>query len=156
MKNYGEKACILCGQTYTAKQSRQEYCSGECGRIGRSAARRQAPGERPCVQCGTVFAPRTSKHVRCSPACRRAYAWDTKWKSSAGAYADMFDAQHGECAICGRSTPGGPNRHDRLYVDHDHATGRVRGLLCMRCNVGLGYFRDDPELLATAIAYLAL
>lgn len=66
-------------------------------------------------------------------------------------------AQGGVCAICA----GGPNdRHgtDRkkaLAVDHCHATGSVRGLLCDNCNMGIGMFRDDPSLLLAAIEYLA-
>lgn len=55
--------------------------------------------------------------------------------------------QDGRCAICGEAEPG--------CVDHCHETGAVRGLLCRRCNAGLGQFRDDPALLARAIAYLA-
>lgn len=65
-------------------------------------------------------------------------------------YVRMLVEQNGRCAICLSEYPG-PNA---FHVDHDHATGKVRGLLCTRCNPGLGYFRDDPELLARAIEYL--
>lgn len=52
-------------------------------------------------------------------------------------------AGHGNaCAIC-RKADGGPG--ERLYVDHNHETGRVRGLLCMNCNSALGHFLDNPE-----------
>lgn len=64
----------------------------------------------------------------------------------------MLEAQGGKCAICGTSDPG---RWDFLYVDHDHATGRVRGLLCSRCNRGIGLFGDSPGLLERAAHYLA-
>lgn len=54
------------------------------------------------------------------------------------------------CGIC--EQPFGPNR--RSCVDHDHATGEVRGLLCYPCNSGLGMFQDNIPLLRRAIAYL--
>ena len=52
----------------------------------------------------------------------------------------------GPCELCG--TAG------RVYFDHDHSTGKFRGLLCAACNQGLGRFRDNPELLQLAINYL--
>jgi hypothetical protein len=56
----------------------------------------------------------------------------------------------GRCAICGEPCRSGR----RLSIDHDHATGAYRGLLCDRHNRGLGYFQDSPELLRKAAAYL--
>ena len=51
-----------------------------------------------------------------------------------------------ECVICGSE--------EKLVVDHDHASGKVRGMLCNHCNRGLGHFRDDPQLLEFAAQYL--
>ena len=62
--------------------------------------------------------------------------------------ARMRTAQAYRCAICGLDR--------RLYVDHDHVIGAVRGLLCAQCNNGLGVFRDDIACLARAIAYLQI
>lgn len=63
-------------------------------------------------------------------------------------YAAMLTRQGAVCAICRR--PG----KRRLAVDHCHATGRVRGLLCDNCNQAIGKLKDSPELLARSIAYL--
>lgn len=67
-------------------------------------------------------------------------------------YDTMLEEQGGVCAICETDKPGGP--WEKFKVDHDHKTGKVRGLLCQHCNVGLGHFNDSPDLLATAIDYL--
>jgi recombination endonuclease VII len=58
----------------------------------------------------------------------------------------MIGAQGGVCAVC--------RRRDPQHVDHDHRTGRVRGILCSLCNQGLGNFDDDVEVMAAAIAYV--
>jgi hypothetical protein len=63
-------------------------------------------------------------------------------------YELMLRRQGGVCAICGEQPAGS------LYVDHCHATSKVRGLLCQRCNCGLGYYRDDQRLTMAATAYL--
>ena len=61
----------------------------------------------------------------------------------------LLEKQGHVCAICQR-----PAGHKRLGVDHDHETGRVRGMLCGLCNTALGSLRDDPELCERAARYL--
>ena len=58
----------------------------------------------------------------------------------------MILRQGGVCAVCGTGNPA--------HVDHDHDTGKVRGVVCFNCNKGLGKLRDDPQLLRSAIRYL--
>lgn len=65
-------------------------------------------------------------------------------------YQEMENSQRGLCAICRRAC----DVVGTLSIDHDHETGRVRGLLCKRCNSGLGFFRENPDLLIWAGAYL--
>lgn len=67
-------------------------------------------------------------------------------------YDKMFEDQNGKCAIC-----GSPDEVEgrRLAIDHCHDSGRVRGLLCGKCNRGLGLFYDNKQLLENAISYLA-
>lgn len=62
----------------------------------------------------------------------------------------MFEVQNGVCAICERSSL---NKRD-LHIDHDHASGAVRGLLCKECNLLLGYARDNTDVLSAAVRYL--
>lgn len=59
--------------------------------------------------------------------------------------------QGGKCGICATGEPGG---RGRWAVDHCHKTGRVRMLLCQRCNTGIGFFRDDVDLIQRALDYL--
>ena len=66
-------------------------------------------------------------------------------------YNQMLIDQEGKCLIC--------NKHytkfeSNLSVDHNHKTGEIRGLLCKNCNVGLGFFEDNCNLLLNAINYL--
>lgn len=72
-----------------------------------------------------------------------------KFGITAAVYDAMVNEQEGKCAICGR-----PPLHYRLSVDHDHERDIVRGLLCPRCNRGLGVFWDNPEMLRKAADYL--
>lgn len=68
---------------------------------------------------------------------------------------DMHTACGGVCGICGEAISlGGPRGNAKAYVDHNHNTGSIRGLLCMCCNTALGKFRESREILGNAIAYL--
>ena len=62
-------------------------------------------------------------------------------------YEDMVEEQDGVCLICSCT-------EDRLVVDHDHETGKVRGLLCRACNRGIGLLQDNPMILQKAADYL--
>jgi hypothetical protein len=76
---------------------------------------------------------------------------------SADDYKNLLDFQGGVCAICGqKETRHSSNGKDflPLAVDHDHKTGRVRGLLCSRCNTAIGYFDDDVVVIEKALVYL--
>ena len=75
-----------------------------------------------------------------------------KYGLSANDYYKLLEKQNGECAICG--TDIGDINGNRLYVDHNHKTGKVRGLLCSNCNFGIGSLKDSIELLKKAIIYL--
>jgi hypothetical protein len=66
-------------------------------------------------------------------------------------YDDILKAQGGVCAICGTDVPGGTGR---FHVDHDHKTGKIRGLLCSNCNAMLGYSKDSIDIHLNAIKYL--
>lgn len=68
------------------------------------------------------------------------------------AFDAMVAAQKGRCAICREEPQGGKP----LHIDHCHASGRVRSLLCSRCNTAIGLLRDDPEIALRASTYLRI
>lgn len=81
--------------------------------------------------------------------------WENSIRSLFGINADdynkMFDEQGGCCAVCGKHQT---ETKKRLFVDHDHKTGLVRGLLCQKCNMALGMVDDKKSILEKLISYL--
>src|SRR5262249_13427810 len=102
----------------------------------------------------------------CMRLARRLSHMKRNYGLSQEAYDALLASQGGVCAICG-GKQGAPARLrvvrkrapratlDLLRIDHDHATGEVRGLLCHPCNSLLGYARENPDILQAAIQYLA-
>lgn len=89
------------------------------------------------------------KHRRwraANPAKSRAQDLRARYRIDEGGIARLLENQEARCAICGGAGPD--------CIDHCHRSGKVRGVLCRRCNAGLGQFRDDPALVLAAVAYL--
>lgn len=85
--------------------------------------------------------------------CKSCNALHTKMRKygiTAEEYARLLEKQHGVCAICKKPEPASGG----LCIDHDHATGEVRGLLCHNCNLGVGRFFDSPLLMIAGADYL--
>ena len=84
--------------------------------------------------------------------------WLTEIKQKYGLtfrdYIHLLEEQDCKCAICGSSGFVGQNKRAPFTVDHDHASNKVRGLLCGLCNIGLGCFRDSQVLFDRASQYL--
>jgi hypothetical protein len=80
------------------------------------------------------------------------YDLKTRYGVTVNQYRAMIARQGGGCAVCGVETSSAGRR---LVVDHEHDTGRVRGVLCHRCNSGIGMLGDTEQGVAKAVAYLA-
>lgn len=172
-----------CDVTFIPARRDQRYCCGAHAAKGwRARQGKQAEEMRVCARegCGAEFLAYRRVQQFCSKACRqerdrndpvkvernrqntRERYWSDptvrvrtrlqRYGLTLEQYEAMFLAQDGKCAICRSPDPRG----DHWHIDHDHDTGRVRGILCGHCNPGLGYFGDDPERLAAAIQYLTV
>lgn len=108
--------------------------------------------ERPCRTCGTSFVIDEPGRWACSTACKRLYGQVRRHGLTVQEFRVMLERQDNLCAVCGGPWRGWNGRSP--HIDHDHETGRVRGLLCSPCNTAIGRFSDDPNLLRRAADYL--
>lgn len=122
----------------------------------------------PCVECGGPIGKRSYRKrcLKCynrlryheNPERQRRVQIKNRYGITADEYCELLDTQDGACAICGHIAAS----TFELGVDHDHSCcpgkrscGKcVRGLLCDRCNRGIGFFRDNPQTLQSAARYL--
>jgi hypothetical protein len=99
-----------------------------------------------------------SLRAQCKP-CREHIKWKAfivrTYGITAEQYYEMLDEQEGKCAICKSDSPNSERiESGKLFIDHCHDTQKVRGLLCAKCNFGIGYLNDDVNLLQSAIEYI--
>lgn len=155
-----------CGGTFSSYPSQNKaYCSPECrysdpalreilrsNYRNRHTIRNVDPENRraDCGACGPVDVRlrktgRGTATWRCRTA-ERARIWAYQYGLRTEDVERLLAKQENKCAVCGLRTT--------LVVDHDHTSGDVRGLLCQKCNKGLGHFLDDPSLLNRAEKYL--
>lgn len=125
-----KRNCKVCGVQFEAKYKNKKVCSAKCGKIDWEA---RNPDKLKAARL------RNKKRYRC-----------LKFGITQAELDFLMDKQKGRCAICYKA----PDENRNLAIDHDHATGKVRGLLCFACNTGVGKFNDNPALLRTAADYL--
>jgi len=149
-KNAKVLICGVCGS-----QKSRRTVSGKSRSICKECERRHAhetierKGYPPITDAIRATKTRYRNKVRTSGLTnQRVYRLKARLGIDEQSYIRMLDAQHGCCAICKIQLT------KRIHVDHDHETENVRGLLCERCNIGLGYFSDDPERLRDAALYI--
>lgn len=133
-KGIKNRDCLLCQKDFKPASSNQVFCGnrdveGSCAWKNKlSTAQKYAREHAPVYQWGKgIF---------------------MRFGLTAESYWDLYKKQNGKCFICGKKSSR------KLGVDHCHKTNKVRGLLCVSCNVGLGHFKDSTELLKKAIRYL--
>lgn len=102
-----------------------------------------------CEQCVTYNREYNRTWNENNRKARREIQRKTMYGMERGHYDALLVEQGCRCAICG--DVGGPKG---LYVDHCHDSGAIRGLLCGKCNAGIGMLKDDPDVLLAAAAYL--
>jgi hypothetical protein len=102
-----------------------------------------------CGNCGTVQVVWNGRRWRCAESKRLSRR--RSGNITTGEADALLQSQGGNCAICASGLSIGDST---ACVDHCHTSGKVRGVLCRNCNIGLGYFKDDPALLQNSIDYL--
>jgi hypothetical protein len=134
------KTCKKCGEV----KPLEAYYEHPRTRDGRKGS---------CKACDAV---KTNAWRRDNPERTKAINRRVKLKKNFGItpeqYDEMLAAQGGVCASCSTDKPGGP--YGIFAVDHDHSTGKVRGLLCKNCNLAIGMLGDSAEGVRKALAYL--
>lgn len=135
----------------------------------------KVPYTRDCKRCGCQFITTDVRKIFCHKSCAQKYSamsahvrkrdrgpdyyeeyeWPRSLKRLYGItvedYNTLFKLQSGLCAIC--DSPQEDQKR-KLSVDHCHSTGRVRGLLCQKCNRALGLFNDNTRIMKRAMEYL--
>jgi hypothetical protein len=171
------KSCSTCKITkalseYTKDKKRKDGLNGNCKSCRAIEKKKfyRANKEKVLIQCKEYYSSHAKEKYVYGKKWRKEnkkafYAMHKKWRDknpdklrnlrlkkfnlSLEEYNVMLLSQRGVCKICGKT-----QTKRSLAVDHDHKTGKNRGLLCTQCNLGIGYFEDNFLLLEESIKYL--
>lgn len=113
--------------------------------------------KKACTFCGEIkpatlqffHKARKGLHNRCK-SCRNT----AKYGITVAEYDELLSLQNGRCAVCGVLPRDGDKLGRPLSIDHDHETGKIRGLLCMSCNIAIGNIKENVDSLKRAVRYL--
>jgi Autographiviridae endonuclease VII len=139
------KRCTLCGvdkplSAYGKQKGGRFGLHPRCKRCRRATERARYAANRDAILAQQKADPRRR-------ARQRRYDRLKRYGVAPEVFEALVAGQDGQCGICERSI-------EPLCVDHDHATGEIRGLLCTACNIGVGHLGDDPARLRAAARYL--
>lgn len=159
MKNHS-KICSKCGVEKSEKDFYQNKSKGtintECklcsNLYGREKRKNDPEYRKRCVEISKSWRKRNPEK---SKFLIRNATLKLKYGIGITEYEIILKNQKGRCAICGADNPKISGKGSKsLHIDHDHKTGKIRGLLCQPCNTSLGRFNDDPVLVLKAYNYL--
>ena len=138
------KICKICSQEFV-NPGQKKYCSLKC-RNKRNNDRRYEKCKEDNT-CSTCLNPRDSEQTRCkkcrdkyNEAWRRQYRLKHLYNLNVDQWEELKLKQNNLCAICNNPPTGTKVWTKKLALDHDHTTGKVRGLLCTQCNLKLGWY----------------
>lgn len=134
------KVCKLCNKKFIVSRKHRVYCSSKCSKKANDAVQRQW-----YVANKTLVLERGKNNPNKSYNYRK-YVLKKKYNLTPEQHSKMILKQRGLCVIC--------KKPKKLFVDHSHKTGKVRGLLCPHCNSALGFFDDSVSILKRALRYL--
>lgn len=141
----GHKRCLSCRKTLPVHQFNRD--NNQADGLSHNC--------RPCASNLIRQWRAKKKSQGIIAALYRRHHLKSKYGLTVDEYEAMLAAQGGRCAICGqRETTPRLGKVRNLVIDHDHETGKVRGLLCSTCNMGVGLFQESPDILETAADYL--
>lgn len=141
--------CISCQKEVVAKQPFRKYC-GDRKDLNSCMYKQQLTISKACYH----KAKKEGRYIKkYDPLVDRRIKLKKNFGLTVQDYNEMSQSQKGVCSICQKKQTAKYTKY--LFVDHDHKTGKVRGLLCDRCNKGIGFFFDDVKLLERAIIYLS-
>lgn len=142
-------SCLNCGSKVIHQNKtgpkRSKFCNSKCCYTYRNKLR--SPGRtKICKACKDEFKDKSrANNCKICPECFPFRIDFYKYKISGEMSKYLRSIK--KCMICSST--------ERLCIDHDHRSGKIRGVLCTVCNTALGSFKDDPEILKLAIIYLS-
>jgi hypothetical protein len=153
--------CEECGGEFRQYTPQQRYCCRKCQETHRQRRRlaEQHTVGRTCQRCGAdgvARRPGIPICDECKSQKRDRVEYERRrtcrgYGITLEEFNAMLKAQGNRCAICKGDDPGASHN---WHIDHCHESGVVRGLLCSPCNLGLGFLKDDPEVMYRAVEYI--
>lgn len=109
-------------------------------------------GKRICATCGVVLEKARNRQANCAP-CKLRYSAEHRVGVPQGTHLTLWEQQQGRCLCCQDSFQNMASQR-APHLDHCHETGRVRGLLCNRCNTSLGLIQESRERALALVDYI--